>query len=202
MTTTTTQAEARKPKLLRTRAGTVAGYTRARINVYGGLHRLGEQAPYFTLTADILRGGGHMVAGGCMHREILALWPELADLAALHLSDCNGVPMHAEANGWYQLAGALGGMGEEYHAGNAKGQRWKPDGTFDGYREPTRDECMESFAEHCRIPHAEAAELARTIALSGEPRKAWARSCEAMRPRWKREAEACIEKHGLYTFAD
>ena len=25
----------------------------------------------------------------------------------------------------------------------------------------------------------------------------WKAECDAMRPRWKAEAEACIEKHGL-----
>lgn len=194
-----------KEPTIRAATGTFAGYTRARIDVHAGLHRIGEQAPYFTLTCDILQSG-HMVAGGCMHREIVKRWPELADIAAMHLSSIDGVPLHAEANGWYQLAGALDGMGEQYHAGNGKRQHWAPDGEFLGYRESTREECLQSFAEHCRITLDEAKRIAFKVKTStgtnADKRREFGYLIDAMRPRWKQEAEACIAKHSLKVFGD
>lgn len=62
----------------------------------------GNAAPHFTITADVLVSG-HMIAGGAMHDTIVEHFPQFADLVALHLSDHNGVPMHAEANGAYYL---------------------------------------------------------------------------------------------------
>jgi hypothetical protein len=42
-------------------------------------------------------------ACGCLHDEALAAFPELAPIVAVHLSDVDGVPMHAEANGRYHV---------------------------------------------------------------------------------------------------
>lgn len=53
------------------------------------------------------RGLEPQVGGQCV-RELMEAFPELAPLAALHLSDRNGVPMHAEANGLYFYRGARG----------------------------------------------------------------------------------------------
>ena len=69
--------------------------------------------------------------------------------------------MHAVENGWYSLAGALDGFGARYHAGNSKrhfpceAPADKPWQTTE-YREPTVDECLQIFADHCRINIAEA----------------------------------------------
>jgi hypothetical protein len=78
------------------------------ISVEGGLHYIkGNSAPYFTITADIKRiaKNGRRVweAGGCLHEEILKHFPQFADLVDLHLSDIDGAPTHAEANGAYWL---------------------------------------------------------------------------------------------------
>ena len=78
------------------------------ISAEGGLHYIkGNSAPYFTITADIHRiaKNGRRVweAGGCCHDEILKHFPHLADLVDLHLSDIEGAPTHAEANGAYWL---------------------------------------------------------------------------------------------------
>lgn len=71
--------------------------------VEGGLHKIGGQTPYFTLTYTAHRRGfsNQRYSGGAGHAEILKHFPQFADLAALHLSDVDGVPMHAIANGWY-----------------------------------------------------------------------------------------------------
>lgn len=182
-------------------------YRKARITATGGLRYIkGNPKPHFTLTGQIMeqaRNNRWMDgACGCIHRELLTKWPELKPLADLHLSDIDGVPMHAEANGWYQLAGALGGMGEKYHAGNGKVQHWKEDGAFDGYRESTPEECLRQFADYCRITIEAAVVVMQTVKLHANPRKRWGEFAEAFKPRWKKEADAAIAEFGLVVFGD
>lgn len=179
------------------------GSTRYRITVNAGLHMIkGNSAPYFSLTGvidEVRAGRWHDYSSGCIHEDILKLWPDLGDLAALHMSNIDGQPMHAEANGWYWLAGALGGLGERYHAGNA-GQPKTP------------EECLRVFAEHCRITldaaRALAAELLDGIEAElsfkrrDRIRARWVEACKGMAPRWKAEADACIGKHKLVVFGD
>lgn len=75
------------------------------LTAFGGLHYIkGNTSPYFSLTGEE-RENGRVVSCGCMHEPLLDKWPELADLAALHLSDLNGVPMYAVENGWYFYGG-------------------------------------------------------------------------------------------------
>lgn len=74
-------------------------------------HTLDMQAPYFSVTAELWdsqgwyeRGGpdGRMRACGCLHDDILAAFPKLAPLVALHLADATtGEPNYAFENGWY-----------------------------------------------------------------------------------------------------
>lgn len=165
----------------------------------------GNRQPRFSITAEVREPRKRDIsAGGCMHREILQHWPDLADLVALHLSDMDGTPMHAEANGWYRLAGALGGMGERYHAGSYDQQHWKANGDFDGYRHSTAEECLQSFAEHCRMTLDDARAFAESLP-KGDPKAArgqWRALVEAMRPRWKAEADAAIAKYGLTVTGD
>jgi hypothetical protein len=175
-------------------------------SVEGGLHYLrGNPAPHFSLTYTQHRRGfpGQCYSGGAGHETILRYYPRFADLAALHLADIDGVPMHAEANGWYWLAGAMGGAGERYHGGNTD-----PRGT-------TPAECLAIFARHCRITLDEAeairAECAAVAESLPEPGREWnwpsARATMAarlrdMRQRWKAEAEACIAHHELRVYGD
>ena len=211
-----------KNPLLGTATGEFLGRKAARMNVCGGVHYLkGNSAPHFSLTCYILKSG-HVVGGGCMHDEILKRFPRLKPLVALHLSDISGAPMHAEANGWYQLAGALGGMGEQYHSGNSNrnfpatpppGKPWQNT----EHRFPTPAECLESFAEHCRIPVPEAGALAERVRAvfnaaqaadvpleqcRAAARAVWAEACEAMRPRWLAEANECIVKLKLRLYGN
>ena len=72
---------------------------------------------HFSVTADQYQDG-RLVGCGAMHSEILAARPDLADIVALNLSDAQtGAPLHALGNGWYWLAGALGGLHQEFHGG-------------------------------------------------------------------------------------
>jgi hypothetical protein len=64
------------------------------------LHKIGNQKPYFSLTGRVVENGRESVSGA-IHKEILAAFPELYDLAALHLSDMDGKPLHSFENGKY-----------------------------------------------------------------------------------------------------
>jgi len=158
----------------------------------------GNSAPYFSLTMDAHQTGhpNQCKSGGAAHDTILQYFPQFADIAAMHLSNMDGAPMHAEANGWYWLSGAMGGFGEDYHGGNSKG------GHGGKYRETTPSECLQIFADHCRITMREARGIAAAVALNGAPRTKWAQIMEIMRPRWESEAKACITNHSLEVTGD
>jgi hypothetical protein len=79
----------------------------------------GTLSPGFSVTGEIYerhgtwsgetqrRNGREPDLGGCIHDEILKAFPQLAPFVALHLSDLDGVPMHAAANARYFIEGAL-----------------------------------------------------------------------------------------------
>jgi hypothetical protein len=169
--------------------------------VEGGLEYLrGNAAPYFTLTYTSHRKGfpNQCYSGGAGH-ETIARWygDRFDDLAALHLSDIDGVPMHAEPNGWYWLAGALGGAGKAYHGGNGSPSR-------------TPAECLATLARHLRITpdEAEALRAEASAEYTHNPdgweaaRATFGLRLDDMRPRWKAEADAAIAKYGLRVFGD
>lgn len=169
------------------RACPTAGYGKhAIISVEAGLHHLrGNARPYFSVTGEIassLRWIHSPRACGCLHDEIEKYWPQLAPIIALHLSDDTGAPMHAEANGWYQLAGYFGGYGEGYHAGNSTPTR-------------TPDECLAQFAEHVRISIEDARTFAESIRCDDDPASSrrWFKVWIAKQAdRWQAEAAAGI----------
>lgn len=147
----------------------ITGNGKERVKVTAGLHYLkGNRLPHFSVTCDIEERRGSRwedVGGGASHDLIGRLWPKLAPIIALHLSDSDGVPMYAEANGWYQLSGYYGGAGERYTALTSERHfpitppADKPWQTTE-YRKPTPDECLVSWAEYVRIPLDRARELA------------------------------------------
>jgi hypothetical protein len=168
---------------------------------FGGLHYIrGNSAPYFSLTYEEGAEGARDcdMCGAC-HEEILEHWPDLADLAALHLSDVDGAPMHAAGNGWYWLAGTFpDAFGERYHGGNSTPAR-------------SADECLAIFAKHVRVSLDEArtirdqvhaAAMAARHSRNAVASAKLAEIVEAMRPRWKAEAAAVIKKHGLQFYGD
>lgn len=157
--------------------------------------KLHTERDYFSVTGEIYEKGRspgkptvqHPTGGklwlsccGCVHDQILEAFPNVAPLVALHLSSIDGVPMHAESNGWYWLAGMLGGMGDRYHGGN-------------GTDAKTPDECRKIFADHCRVPIHEAAGIAELVRLADDPRATWKRIYNSMLPRWKQEAESALQ---------
>ncbi len=140
----------------------------------------GNSAPYFSLTANGKDNGSEF--GGCCHDEILKHWPDLAPLAALHLSDMDGAPMHVVENGFYHLGGT----------------HWQA---------PK----FKVAADHFRISETEAKALVDDLfgnsfsdvagfLSKGEATKAKERLAawvDTQRPRWKAEADAAIEQFGL-----
>lgn len=179
----------------------------------GGLRRLGKQAPYFTITLDAHRAGfpNQREHGGAAHDTIRALFGDkFDDLIALHLSDENGVPMHAVANGAYWLHGYFGGNGKPHHGGNHQMHfpkkpedidPAKPWATTD-YREPTRAECLDVFAKLWRITTDEAREIARDCMAHGLGRFTARLEDHAgtMKARWQAQAKDAITKHSLGEF--
>lgn len=146
----------------------------------------GNELAHFSTTAEIAtereRRKNDCQAFGCLHDEILAAWPEVAPLIALHLSDFDGVPMHAVANGFYWLAGnAPHHFGVRYHGGNDR----------------TAEECKQICMEYLRISEDEfAAILNDTLQCWHDLESAtsaelvFSIAVDALRPRWKAEAEA------------
>lgn len=74
--------------------------------------------PYFSITADLYEKGKPLtdrnyIAGGCLHDKILVAAPSLKPFVDIHLSDLEGIPMHAVENGFYWLCKAAG-IPQEY----------------------------------------------------------------------------------------
>lgn len=160
---------------------------RVLIKALAGLHYIkGNSAPYFTLTGEVLRQTrvdsdgkawfGDVDSCGAIHETLVAQWPELATLAALHLSDMDGRPMHAAGNGLYWLAGAMASphapnlpvWGERYHGASGSGGR-------------TPAECLTIAASHFRAPEAELMAMAESMryATGAAVREAVAAYCAA-----------------------
>lgn len=183
----------------------------------GGLHYIkGNRLPYFSLTGVEYEPTRHMVngmrvgwqeaSGGCIHDRLLEQWPDLAPLAALHLSDIDGTPMHAAGNGLYWLAGMFpDGLGESYHGGNTDSYgRGVNKGKGSRY---TAQECRDIAEKHfrCAIPQALLDELATAGIFTGLREKRTAivqRFCDSQKERWKQEADSAIATFGLVVYGD
>lgn len=160
------------------------------------LHKIGTQRPYFSVTGELWDSRRHRERRprdpsicGCIHGEISAARPDLADVVRMHMADADDVPMHAYRSGWYWLAGACGGFGDTYHGGNG------------AYGRPP-EECLRLFAAHVRLPIDEARQVAARVTADVAADRdgaadRFARWIADQLPRWKAEAEAVIEKYGL-----
>lgn len=138
----------------------------------------------FSLTAVIYEntiGGWREAGGGCCHEEIHKVAPELDQFARLHLSDCNGVPMYAVANGFYWYRGLFADQ-----LGESNGP-----GTGSSAKSP--DECRRILQDHLR---ASDSELEALLALSPRNQDEFSHALETLgfRAKWKSEAEAAIKE--------
>lgn len=143
---------------------------------------------YFSVTGEEYENG-KLVHCGTLPEQILEVFPELHDAVRLHGSDELGVPMHAEENGWYWLAGALGGLDEKYHGGSSSGKY-------------TRAKCRGFLRGHLRLSESEVSDMINTthtiakqesVEAAKDNFKLW---IDDLRVRWSAEAEAAIKKYG------
>lgn len=172
---------------------------RLRVVVTGGLwYASGNRLPHFQAIYTTRYIGARDLDGfGPLGVDCpwLEHWPELLDLAQLVTSgaDLDGAPMHAEANGWYWVCGAVGGLGERFHGGNGSVLK-------------DRAACIGILAGHLRIDERAAEGIVaqcRSIFIdqgTGRARAAFASYVETQRDRWKREADAVIAHHSLEHF--
>lgn len=176
--------------------------------ISAGLHMFRENGkPYFSITATEYDKRGREVAGGCMHEAILAHCPDLAPIVALHLSDVDGKPSHADANGWYWLSGAAvesNHFRELRHGSNGTEAR-------------TPEECLHIFMKHARVSSLDAENLmirlynracemaheeGSTEAGDKAARRLFTCWIEQQETRWAREAAAVIGRFDLKVFGD
>jgi hypothetical protein len=153
------------------------GGKRYRITARAELVRYdGNDAPHFSITGEVvyLARNGRKVehSGGAIHEQILRYFPQTEPLVRIHLSDDDGVPLHAYAN-----AG--------YWAGHTK---WN-------YLD------LPQLAKHLRVSETEAREMLDYIAhYWGEldnvttPEQAWRDACavHGLPYRWKAEANQAL----------
>lgn len=163
------------------------------------LTKIGEQTPYFSITADyyehrkglrrsnedVKEFNGKLYAitmCGCLHDEILAKYPKYAPLVALHLSDINGVPSAALENGFYFYQ-IMNGTAK-YHKAEAG----------------DKEKYYSVFKKHLRLSDEEAQNLINTLdgLENDQARKIKLGAyIETLLPRWKQEAEEAIKTFDL-----
>ncbi len=160
--------------------GTRPSYT---LTAEAKLYALGEQAPYFSLTGELRnlrkRGDNQVEMAGCMHEELVREWPELAPLAAIHLSDENGVPMHHVANAAYWLGFT------QYKTAEV---RKAPDKGVEKVDLPY----LPYFTNLWRIDEVEARNIYEMCIATAHPRLSLELHADHMLGRWKREAEEAL----------
>lgn len=154
-------------------------YPNHRIVVTAGLHRIGAQRPYFSVTCDIIntwcRGDNAHEGGGAAHEIIAKYFPYLAPVIALHLSDDEGVPMHAADNGAYWL-----GLTQYKRA------QVRPDPNHGLVEAPLP--YLPCVASHFRITVNEARQLTTRLRSQTDVEA----YVDEQRPRWAAEAESAV----------
>lgn len=144
---------------------------------------------YWSVTGEIStereRQEGDGQAFGCIHEEIISAFPHLQPFVDLHLSTLDGAQMHTEANGWYWLAGAAGGLGEKFHGANASNPRGKT-------LEETLAKCRDTLASHLRISIPEADHLVMQAKAGVLTKEDFSAYVNEQKPRWKAESESAL----------
>jgi len=148
------------------------------------LHKIGNQKPYFSLTGRVVEKGRESYSGA-IHEEILKAFPQLADIAALHLSDIDGKPLHSFENG-------------RYWAGFTKWQEANSRNLSDLWR-ISQDEAAGLLYDALNAQSQNIEVETGDIILEGTLLKEFH---DRQLPRWKEEADAAIKKHKLTLVAD
>lgn len=147
-----------------------------------GLHKLaGNAEAYWSATCEIYDAHGtwngkarrdngrDMDGGGAAHDEILRAFPKLAPIVAVHLSDPDGVPMHAVENGWYFYSGQASAYEREHYGAEYAARQGGE---------------MERAARALHLPVGDLPEAM--------DREAFAAFAESLRPMWREQAEAAF----------
>lgn len=133
-------------------------------------HLQGNAQAHFSVTAEEYEGRKREpVSCGCLHDMILQHAPEFAPAVALHLSDADGAPMHAEANGWYWAGGHA-----EYRREGVPGQPAIPNTAI--------------LATHLRVSQDEAQRLILAVLAGLMSKSQFGEYVAQQRDRWRREA--------------
>lgn len=165
---------------------------RHRLVAVGELHRIGDQEPYFSATADLLnlrrRGDNRIEACGCLHDEILEHAPVLAPVVLVHLADEHGRPMHALANAAYWAG---------LSTWDREGTRpMAPDGDYGRRHLETDDAGLvwapETLASHLRITVEHAREVRAYVVADPNQAEAWRYIGRTLETRWQAEADAAL----------
>lgn len=150
-----------------------------------GERLVGGLSPAFSVTGELYEPHGTWSGaarernerepdtGGAIHDEILRAFPKLAPLVALHLSDPDGTPMHAEANGLYFYRtgrGLPGGWTAHYPSEIPRGQT----------------EQNHAYRMACKILRV--AEIPLGLVPEDELPEAFRAFVDAQRDQWTREA--------------
>ena len=138
----------------------------------------------FSLTCSIherARNGSWVYArGGPAHEHILKLRPELAPFARLHLSNFEGMPMHAAANAFYWLAGFVPELSQTVKYNGGSGQSGR-----------TPVDCRRIFAEHIRATDEQVNEIMSRLPRTAVELQIILEDMNFL-TRWKEEASAAI----------
>jgi hypothetical protein len=141
-----------------------------------------ETGESFSITADFFenRPDGNnsprrLTSFGCLHEEILGACPELKPFVDLHLSDLNGIPMHAVENGFYWLQKAAS-LPQEYAP------------------EQSAEKCFSYLLSHLRIDEREGNQIMGKVVNAYIDGKAKIATSDPVSPKCKEEQE----KQGLF----
>lgn len=166
-----------------------------------------REAGYFSVTGEVyaserayeLGNSGAIHSAGALGEEAVKLFPDLAAVEALHLSDVRtGEPMHAVANGWYRLSGRdmqhdLQGRTRPYGGPNY----YQAPDPFEGLDE--RGELNPAYIDYFRTVTARGLRCTVEELPDVETEDEFVEWVDrVMRPRWKAEADqanAWIDAH-------
>lgn len=177
------------------------------VDVHAKLYSLGEQTPYFSITADewasSKRTERGWISGGCNHELIARVFPHMQPIVDVHLSTADGAPMHAVGNAFHWLGFSTWDQAghrpmspkDEYGripvVTDAEGREWSPELTVNHLR------C--TYAEACDL-HDELARLrlAHWEARTGFPKRDLRADLERllaeidMPARWQADADRAL----------
>lgn len=164
---------------------------RHRFNATVKLYALGDQAPYFSATGELLnlrrRGDNQIESCGAMGDEITRHFPQLAPVVLVHLADDRGRPMHAVENAMYWAGLSMWGHDRPMSPRDEYG-RWEVETDANGI-----EWAPQMLANHLRITVEQATELRQYVIDSGGVESEGMRFVlHDLEAQWQREADEAL----------